>query len=115
MRQAVEDWLDHGQAKAGEETRTKNRHLCDTHVIPKLGARKLRDLQADEVDAWLAGLSQSLSTSSLGQVRSCLNRAVRRAMKRNLVDRNVVDLCDVPHGREGRRSKSLSLDQAVTF
>jgi integrase len=33
-------------------------------------------------------------------------------MKRNLVERNVVELCDVPRGRDGRRSKSLTLDQA---
>jgi len=81
-------------------------------VIPKLGARKLRDLRADEVDLLLADLSRSLSTNTLRQVRSCLNRSVRRAMKRNLVDRNVVELCEVPRGREGRRSKSLTLDQA---
>jgi integrase len=49
---------------------------------------------------------------TLGQVRSCLSRSVRRAMKRNLVERNVVELCDVPRGRDGRRSKSLTLDQA---
>lgn len=112
VKQAVEDWLAHGQAKAGDKTRARNRHLCDLHVIPKLGGRKLRDLKADEVDRWLLDLSRSLSTSTLRQVRSCLNRSVRRAMKRNLVQRNVVELCDVPRGREGRRSKSLTLDQA---
>ena len=112
VKQAVEDWLAHGQAKAGDSTRTRNRHLCEIHVIPRLGGRRLRELQADEVDDWLADLSASLSTSTLRQVRSCLNRAVRRAMKRNLVDRNVVELCDVPRGRDGRRSKSLTLDQA---
>jgi integrase len=112
VKQAVEDWLKHGQAKAGDATRTRNRNLSEIHVIPSLGGRRLRDLRADEVDTWLAGLSTSLSTSTLRQVRSCLNRAVRRAMKRNLVDRNVVELCDVPRGRDGRRSKSLTLDQA---
>jgi integrase len=112
VKQAVEDWLAHGQAKAGDKTRTRNRHLCDLHVIPKLGGRKLRDLKADEVDRWLLDLSRSLSTSTVRQVRSYLNRSVRRAMKRNLVERNVVELCEVPHGRPGRRSKSLTLDQA---
>ena len=79
VKQAVEDWLAHGQAKAGDSTRTRNRHLCEIHVIPRLGGRRLRELQADEVDDWLADLSASLSTSTLRQVRSCLNRAVRRA------------------------------------
>ena len=112
VRQAVEDWLKHGQATAGDSTRTKNRHLCESHVLPHLGERKLRDLSAEEVDQWLATLSHTLSSSTLGQVRSCLSRSVRRAMKRNLVERNVVELCDVPRGRDGRRSKSLTLDQA---
>lgn len=112
VRQAVEDWLKHGQHKAGEVTRTKNRHLCETHVIPKLGERKLRELRADEVDAWLEELSASLATSTLRQIRSCLVRAVNRARKRNLVEQNVVELCDVPRGRQGRPSKSLSLAQA---
>jgi integrase len=77
-----------------------------------LGGRKLRDLRAEEVDAWLEGLTDSLATSTLGRVKSCLSRAVRRAMKRGYVDRNVVDLCDVPEGRKGRPSKSLTLAQA---
>jgi hypothetical protein len=58
-----------------------------THVIPHLGGRKLSDLRADEVDVWLSGLSGSLST-------------------------RMVELCDVPRGRDGRRSKSLTLTQA---
>jgi integrase len=33
-------------------------------------------------------------------------------MKRNLAERNVVELCDVPRGRDGRRAKPLRLDQA---
>ena len=112
VRQAVEDWLARGQASAGDSTRLKNRHLCESHVLPHLGERKLRDLSAEEVDQWLATLSRTLSSSSLGQVRSCLSRSIRRAMKRNLVERNVVELCDVPRGRDGRLSKSLTLDQA---
>jgi integrase len=33
-------------------------------------------------------------------------------MRRGLVDRNVVELCDVPRGRAGRRSKALTFEQA---
>ena len=45
-------------------------------MLPLLGARKLRDLTAPEVDAWLTGLSASLSTRTLEGVRACLNRSV---------------------------------------
>jgi integrase len=112
VRQAVEDWLAYGQLQSEAATQQKNRHLCETHVLPHLGARKLRELTAVEVDRWLHSLAGSLSTSSLRSVRACLNRSVRRAMARDLVQRNVVELCQVPHGRSGRPSKSLTLEEA---
>lgn len=42
MREAVEDWLEYGLGI-----------LCTKHIIPLRGARKLRDLTACEVEAWL--------------------------------------------------------------
>jgi integrase len=110
--QAVEDWLTYGLANRDPMTQKTNRHLCDTHVIPLLGARKLRDLTAPEVDAWLSALSSKLSTRSLEGVRACLNRSVKRAMARDKVKRNVVELTEVPTGRPGRPSKSLTAEQA---
>lgn len=110
--QAVEDWLDHGQGDTDNETRTRNRILAETHIIPKLGGRKLRELRPDEVDEWLRERSAVLATSTLRRVRWLLSRAVTRAIRRGMVDRNVVDLCEVPRGRPGRRSKSLTLQQA---
>jgi integrase len=68
----------------------------------------LRDLKAGEVEKWLAGRAQRLSTSSLRSLYGCLNRSVRRAMARDLVRRNVVELVGVPTGRPGRLSKSLT-------
>jgi integrase len=82
------------------------------HVLPHLGARRLRDLTATEVDAWLAILATSLSTRTLQGVRACLNRAVRRAMARDKVKRNVVELTEVPAGVPGRPSKAMTAQQA---
>jgi hypothetical protein len=50
---AVEDWLAYGLGRQGPATITKYRIFCGKHIIPLLGARKLRDLTAREVDAWL--------------------------------------------------------------
>lgn len=112
VEQAVDDWLQHGQGDKGDSTRQRNRNLCETHIIPKLGGHKLRELTPRDVDWWLAALAPELATSTLRRVHSHLNNTVRRAMRQGLVDRNVVDLCDVPRGRDGRRSKSLTLVQA---
>jgi integrase len=91
---------------------TKYTILCRTHIVPALGARKLRDLSADDVDKWLAVKAKTLSTGTLQVIRSCLNRAVKRAMARDKVKRNVVELCTIPTGRSGRPSKALTLVQA---
>ena len=112
VKQAVEDWLAFGLNSRDEETRAANESLSRNHVIPHLGARRLRDLTAREVDAWLLGLSGNLSTRTLRGVRACLVRAVNRAMARDKVKRNVVLLCTVPTGRPGRPSKSLTTEQA---
>lgn len=51
-------------------------------------------------------------TRTLGELRGCLNRSIRRAMARDKVKRNVVALCTVPRGQESRPSKTLTLGQA---
>jgi integrase len=112
VQQAVEDWLEFGLTNVDTATAAKYRDLCETHVIPNLGGRRLRDLQATEVDRWLLSLTGALSTRSLQEVRSCLNRSVRRAMARSYIDRNVVELCQTPRGKDGRPSKSLTPEQA---
>ena len=56
-------------------------------------------------------LSGSLSRSTFQQVRWCLNRVVKRAMARDMVKRNVVELTEIPAGQPGRRSKSLTPEQ----
>lgn len=109
---AVNDWLTYGLNGGDRSTWEKNENLCRIHVIPGLGARKLRDLSADDVDKWLAEEAKSLSTRSLQAIHSCLNRAIKRAMARDKVKRNVVALCSIPKGQPGRPSKALTMAQA---
>ncbi|MFI6457766.1 tyrosine recombinase XerC [Streptosporangium amethystogenes] len=110
---AVRDWLKFGLSGRDEATVTTRTFLANKHVIPALGARKLRELSADDVDRWLADKAKQLSTRSLREVRSVLKRAVERAQARDKVKRNVVLLCEIPKGQEGRPSKSLTFDQAA--
>jgi len=112
VRQAVEDWLAYGLAGRSPSTLENRRILARTHVIGPLGARKLRELSAEDVDRWLADRAEVLSTSTLQRVKSILRRAISRAQARDRVRRNVVMLCDTPNGRGGRPSKSLTLGQA---
>ena len=54
------------------------------------------DIVGFEVERWLARLAKSLSTETLHRVHACLNRSVKRAMARDLVRRNVVELAEIP-------------------
>ncbi|MFC5911713.1 site-specific integrase [Streptacidiphilus monticola] len=112
VEMAVRDWLQYGLNGRDPNTVKTAHILCETHILPVLGKRKLRDLTAEEVDRWLAEKATVLSTRTLQGLRSNLSRAVNRAMARDKVKRNVVALCSVPAGRPGRPSKALTMAQA---
>ena len=108
VRDAVEDWLTKGLKGRDPETITTNRILAEKHVLPLIGKAKLKDLRADDVDTWLDGLTDKLSTRSLQGVHSILKRAIRQAQARDKVLRNVAELVTAPKGRPGRPSKALT-------
>ncbi|MEW9533214.1 tyrosine recombinase XerC [Microbispora sp. NPDC049125] len=112
---AVQDWLRYGLHGRDEATVQTCTYLADKHVILALGARKLRELSAEDVDRWLADKAKTLSTRTLRDIRSVLKRAVDRAQARDKVKRNVVLLSEVPKGKDGRPSKSLTFDQAAAI
>lgn len=109
---AVEYWLQNGLSGRAERTVRMYDWYARIHVIPALGARKLRDLSVEDVDRWLSSKTMALSTRSLKIVYGILNRSLKNAMRRDKVKRNVVDLCEIPEGRRGRLSKALALGQA---
>jgi integrase len=86
--------------------------MARKHIVPELGALKAKDLRASHVERWLHGRRAELSTRSLRLVHGLLNRSMKRALARDSVARNVVDLVEVPDGRPGRPSKSLTVVQA---
>ncbi|MFI8343095.1 tyrosine-type recombinase/integrase [Streptomyces sp. NPDC085639] len=109
---AVDDWLMYGLAGRDARTVATCTSLSRIHVIPALGARKLRELSGEDVDKWLAEKARTLSTRTLQAMHSCLNRSVKRAMVRDKVKRNIVELCAIPTGQPGRPSKALTLAEA---
>jgi integrase len=111
---AVNDWLTNYEL-SGHDTNTIRtvRCLVDKHIVPDLGARKLVDLSADDVDRWIGERSKTMVTSTLRNLMSILRRAVTRAQARDRVKRNVIMLCDCPAGKgKGRPSKALTMTQA---
>ena len=113
VAETVNDWLAKGTKNLGEGTVNGYRILAYQHLIPAIGATKLKRLTADDVNDWLDGLTGKLSTRSLLAVHSVLRRAIHQAQVRDKVGRNVAKLVTTPKGREGRPSRALNLDQAT--
>lgn len=109
---ALHSWLQYGLRGREASTIETYRYQAEGHIIPYLGSRKLRELTAEDVDKWLAERSSGLSTRTLRMIHSILDRAVQQAEAREKVKRNVVALCKIPTGQEGRPSKALTLGQA---
>ncbi|MFJ5553129.1 tyrosine recombinase XerC [Streptomyces sp. NPDC093225] len=113
VKQAVEAWLEQGLKGKAESSRSTYRSLATTHIYPHLGAAKLRDLDADQLDAWLDDRKDVLATTSLQLVFSVLSRSITHAQRRGKVPQNIATLVEVPEGKAGRPSKSLSVEQGM--
>jgi integrase len=109
----VNDWLDKGTKKLSAGTVAGYRIMANEHLVPKIGAIKLKRLTVDHVDTWLDGLTDTLSSRSLQMLHSILRRSIRHAQVRDKVSRNVAALATTPKGKTGRPSRSLTLDQAT--
>ena len=112
MRQADEDWLAHGLDGRSPKTIKKNQNVLEP-ILKVVGTRKLHELSAADVRQALATMAAGYSSAAVTMGHLALKRAIRHAEASDLVSRNVAALVDTPKGRQGRPSKSLTLDQAI--
>ena len=113
VREAVDDWLREGLDGTSDRTRTLYEGLLGP-VLDAIGARPLRVLSARDVRAALSQLATRYSTRSLQITRNSLERAIRHAAVQRLGRPcNVAGLVKIRlEGRNGRPSKSFTLEQA---
>jgi len=111
-------YLDRWMAQAIEpgafspNTIDNYRWVIDHHLKPALGARRIRDLTPDDVDALLHHMAAvGYHRSTLKLVRGVLARALRQGERFGHVGRNVALLVDLPNAPT-RKSRSLSIDEA---
>ncbi|MDA1362493.1 site-specific integrase [Glycomyces luteolus] len=112
---ACEDFLAHGMHHLAEGTADELRRIVGKWILPHLGHAKLKELKADEVDAWLDVMARELSTGSVKKRLSTLRRIIRFAEAHNHASRNVAALVDAPRGQLGRPSKALTLEQTMAL
>src|SRR5262249_46666901 len=77
---------------AGEiSTRTAERYrmLLAQQIAPHLGAKVLRKLRPLDIEAWHTALRNSVAAGTIGHAHRLLAKALRDALKNDLVNRNV--------------------------
>ncbi len=111
LHHAADDWLREGLDGRSPKTIKKNENVL-APILTAIGARRLRELTAADVQQTLTTMAGRYSTAAVAMGHNALTRAIRHAEARDLVARNVAILVDTPKGQAGRPSKSLTLDQA---
>ena len=116
-------WLDHiAAARVRPSTLEGYRSKVLTRIVPTLGHFRLDSLQPEHVEAWRdAMLADGLAPASVLQCQRVLSRALKVAMQRGKVARNVCTLVDSPTvdreevqpltAEEARRVLAVAADQ----
>ena len=100
---ALEDWLAHGVDGLSEQTVTLYRGTIMKALNEELGAIRLTELTASDVQGALGALAARLSTRTVQIAHNVLVRAIRHAERDDLVGRNVAALVDAPKGQQAGR------------
>jgi integrase len=95
-------WLD-GPTGLSGKTLERYRQLADQQIIPHLGSLPLQKLRPANVEAWHAVLikrggkaGRALSARTVGHAHRILHRALERAVKAEIVSRNVAHAISPP-------------------
>ncbi|GIH97873.1 tyrosine-type recombinase/integrase [Planobispora siamensis] len=70
-------------------------------IIPRLGAHRLDRLRPEHLDAFYAGLvKETLAPNTIVQIHRISSRALKLAVRRELIGRNVCQMIDAPIGED---------------
>jgi len=118
----VEVWLKSKEGRVEQSTLDQYRWAIEGHIVPLIGAIRLRDLTAEIVDAWILDLSAApeegkprLGATSTRLVRKVLSMALEEAVERGRLGRNPVAQTQPPKPKRGSGRKSWTVDEAKQF
>lgn len=112
VKTVVQDWLKNPPPKVKSPISKRIYRNAGDRIIAELGHVKLTRLSAPQVERLLADVAdEGLSTSVIEITRSVLVRSINRAMRDDLVGRNVAALVPCPAGTR-KTSKSMTVEQA---
>ena len=109
-------WLqDTAKPNLRPRTYIRYRELMDLHVLPTLGSVKLQKLSPQQLQKlYNKKLEEGYAPQTVKHIHRVLHRALRDALRWNLVARNVCDAVDAPRVPK-QEMRALSGEQAQHF
>src|ERR687893_812004 len=94
----VERWIeDSVRGSVRQSTYQRDEYLCRVHIVPALGKKKLKTLNAADVQRFYrAKLDSGLSSATVHKLHIILHKAIGQARRWGLVPRNVANDVDLP-------------------
>lgn len=110
-------WIDnHMRDRIREGTLGDYQYRLKRWVLPRFGARKLRDIRSDDVAQWMTELRKSgLSIATINGARTVFHQVMRHAAESGHIDRNPVQLTRAFRAQRGERTQvceAWSLNEA---
>jgi integrase len=94
----IERWLeDSVRGSVRQSTYQRDESLCRNHLIPVLGKKKLKTLNAADVQRFYrVKLDSGLSSATVHKLHVLLHKALKQEVRWGLAPRNVADDVDAP-------------------
>lgn len=118
----VTEFLDEEDARPANDKKKVDARSVDhmrlragKWIAPTIGKRKLSDLTVHEAQTWLDTCGASLGFQSVSKLRSMIVRAVKRAQRQEIIEKNVFELTEVTVYQDGHPSDAMTETQARAF
>lgn len=120
----VERWLPTMKASVRTSTWDSYRRNIELHILPALGGIPLQQLTADRLDRFYADMlahghhaGGGLSPKTVRYLHTTIHKALRDAVRKNLVVRNAAEVADPPRLRQAGsdRMRTWTPDEVRIF
>ena len=123
----LEDWLDNRRSQLKPSTWRSYASNVRTHVVPAIGECRLKQLSPIDLDRFYRTLERegnkrsggALSPRTVRYIHTIIRRALKDALRKNLVTRNAADGASPPSSRQTRPTsdtmRTWTADQTREF
>lgn len=110
----AEDWLEQRASSLNPSTIKSYRQMLIQHAFPKLGQRRLSNLEATDITNLYSSVAPKLSASSIRLLHAILSSLFTQAFKANLIKKNPLLIVDPPKAQR-REMQTMDAEQARKF